>query len=1218
MRARQNDDYDRPAKPKRKRGRWRRVLLILLVLLIVGVALAPRLLTSRSFMLSMIDRYGGLAPLKVDFESVNAGWFKPVGIRGLKLIDANGQTITSVGNVQTEKGLYGWLTGYSNLGTIRISQVEADVVTYDGTSNIEEAIKPLLSQTSSTDNPPATESASSMKLLGNVEVEDVRVSLRRRDAPESWLVNVPKLTASLPKDGEVIGPIQLQATISEIVANSAASTLVPVNLTSAGSVLPNPARSGSLAAEVKQVGQPAAFDIRAMLEHIPLDFWPVVQARIPDVPIDLMRGAISAKIAGSLVDANRWTIEVQQLDATQLQVVAPKLIGPAAAQMNGLRADARCALADGQLQLTSANVNCDFGTAQASAQMPWPIAVPELNQPWIKGAVINATGAVDLAKLAKAAETLIPMQQNTRLESGHAKFVVSQVAGPNGSPISQVNLELANLAAVANGQSLRWDDALKAQLQASAGSDGKPQFGAICSAEFCNLQGQGTVEAGTLAGKVDLDLLQKRLSQFVALPIQNMNGSADLNVQWSQQQPGVVVTQGALKTSPFVLAFSPTSTLREPAWTGDFTAISRLENNIPVQLDSAKLNLTSQNEQLTLELREPIRLAEQAGQALVPGNFTLNLTGDLANLQTRAQALQAMPADMSISGNISLGVEGKVDLKHAEILNASWRAEQFGVQAAQMQLLEPQMVGKFAGQVDTSNLAKLIVTNMTVQATSFSLGAADSASSDGTGRIGRAGFRMDVGQLMRNVQSAPVQQNNLVLPPGGAPPKNADSRFTASGMVEGTLNWQVNPQAASFTVDATGKELVFENRNYAGALIQELWNEPQATTRLAGNYDMTSGALALNEVRLQAPWVAYAGNMTYETLKTGQQQVGMKGQAVYDAAKITEKLNPWTGGQFQMAGQKTVPIDVLWTSNTNATASALAGLQAATRLGWEQARVVGIDIGPADVPVTINQGQLTTAAEIPVSGGMVRWDLASDLTASEMLLYQKPMVVLENVAITPEMCQSWLKYVTPLIADATSVEGRLSLKLDQANLNPTNPRSQTVAGQLLITQAEVGPGPLSNQIITLVQQVNAIRKQDFTQAVGSQRVWLKMPEQKIDFQMVNGQVAHQNLNVDIGDVTLSSSGAVDIDGRLQLVASMPIPDNWVEKSPLLASMRGQTLQFPVQGTLSSPQVDTQLLRQLGRQSVQQAASGLIQQQLSRGLDKLLRGAQPPAQGTPSP
>jgi hypothetical protein len=228
------------------------------------------------------------------------------------------------------------------------------------------------------------------------------------------------------------------------------------------------------------------------------------------------------------------------------------------------------------------------------------------------------------------------------------------------------------------------------------------------------------------------------------------------------------------------------------------------------------------------------------------------------------------------------------------------------------------------------------------------------------------------------------------------------------------------------------------------------------------------------------------------------------------------------------------------------------------------------------------------------------------------------MVVLENVAITPEMCQGWLKYVAPLIAEATSVDGRLSLKLDQATLNPSNPRNQTVVGQLIIHQADIGPGPLSNQVITIVQQINAIRKQDFTQQVSAQKVWLQMSEQKINFEMHNGQVAHRNLNFNVGDVTISSSGVVDIDGRLEMLAEMPIPDNWIQKSPLLAGMQGQSLKFPVRGTLTSPQLDSQAIRQFGRQQIQQAASGVIQQQLTRGLGKLFGAPAAPPQAAPLP
>jgi hypothetical protein len=49
----------------------------------------------------------------------------------------------------------------------------------------------------------------------------------------------------------------------------------------------------------------------------------------------------------------------------------------------------------------------------------------------------------------------------------------------------------------------------------------------------------------------------------------------------------------------------------------------------------------------------------------------------------------------------------------------------------------------------------------------------------------------------------------------------------------------------------------------------------------------------------------------------------------------------------------------------------------------------------------------------------------------------------------------------------------------------------------------------------------------------------------------------------------------------------------------------QSLQFPVRGTLAGPQMVLQLLKQLGRQQVQQAALGLIQQQLSKGLGSCL-------------
>ena len=122
---------------------------------------------------------------------------------------------------------------------------------------------------------------------------------------------------------------------------------------------------------------------------------------------------------------------------------------------------------------------------------------------------------------------------------------------------------------------------------------------------------------------------------------------------------------------------------------------------------------------------------------------------------------------------------------------------------------------------------------------------------------------------------------------------------------------------------------------------------------------------------------------------------------------------------------------------------------------------------------------------------------------------------------------------------------------------------------------------------------------------------MNMPEQNIDFRMADGRVTHRNVSVKVGDANISTSGSVSVDGQLDMLATMPIPDDWIEKSPLLAGMRGQSLNFPMGGTIKQPQMDTEGLRQFSRQAVQSAASGLIQQQLNKGLGKLF-GQPPPA------
>ena len=1166
------------SKPRRRVKRWHAIGMFLLLGAVVFVAFLPSIATSKLVLSSAIDRFAGIAPLKVDFETVSAGWFKPVSAKGLKLLDENGNTIASIGGVATEKSILGWATGYSDLGTVRVSNLEAAIMTMDGTSNIEQALEPLLAElANSTSDPTPSTEAPTTTFTGNVEIVDSRFLFAEQGRAEQWVVEIPRLAAALPSDNQMIGPIELKARVADV-----------------SGTVPNSA--GEISAQIQQAESDASFSVQANLLNVPIDFFHVAKARLPSIPIDELSGRFSGELSGEIVDDTKWAFDVQQLNGDNILVDAPELLGNEPARLQRVLGVAKCSLRDSMLTLEQAQLACDFANTAASAQIPWPISVPSLANPFLSGASINAVGTIDLPKLAASAQSLIPMREDMQFQSGLAQFSVTQTLDINQSPTLDAKIELSNLNAVAAGQRIQWPEPLTVEMGASKQAD-QLTFRALANAEFAKLQGGGSLENGQLSGNVNLSQLKRRLSQWVELPITDMQGTAGINLSWAGNAQETIDLQGSLNTTPIAISTTSGNQLQEPAWTGSFSGQLGLENSAPSSVNLAKLQLQSEKEQLTVNLLSMMSLrADTSGEAAA---FTVDLQTDLEKCKRRGLVWLQEPPEIDVNGNLKLAVNGKIDMAHVEVLDANFNAEPIAYRSPQFSFAEPQMVGNFKGRIDSNDLTRLVVDALQVSSTSFSLGAQDSANPDGSGsRLGRAAFRANLNQLMQNVAAA--------LPNTGAQPA---SQTGMSGELEGQLAWQISPTAAGLNTEITGKQLVFTTLE-PGKAPFTLWAEDQVFAAIAGTWSAKDNSVNLPKLEVKTNWMNFVGNLQYST-SDDTQKIASKGNATYDCGTLSNKLNAYTGGQFQMSGQKTTPIDIDWTMSPN-DASILSGLDANTSIGWQSASVAGILVGNADVPVKVTSGVASSATEIPVSGGALRWDFTTDLTQADLVIDQKPMRVLENVEITEQMCNTWLQYVTPLVAQATSVDGRLSVDLAQAKIRPMDYTRQSVTGQITIHNATVGPGPLSNSVIALSDQVEAIRKQDFTQVVSSrQRVWMDMPEQNIAFEMRDGRIIHRDLRVKVGDTSLNTSGSVGLMGDMNMVASMPIPDDWADKSQWLAGFRGQSLQFPIQGTLTNPKVDSQAIAQIGRQSMQNAASGAIQNQINRGLDKLL-GSPPPA------
>ena len=129
---------------------------------------------------------------------------------------------------------------------------------------------------------------------------------------------------------------------------------------------------------------------------------------------------------------------------------------------------------------------------------------------------------------------------------------------------------------------------------------------------------------------------------------------------------------------------------------------------------------------------------------------------------------------------------------------------------------------------------------------------------------------------------------------------------------------------------------------------------------------------------------------------------------------------------------------------------------------------------------------------------------------------------------------------------------------------------------------------------------------------------LVLPQQQVKFEMIDGRVHHQGLQMTVKDVVITTRGSVGLDQTMELVAEIPVQDEWLKKNAALAGLKGQMLQIPIRGTLAAPVPDFRGLANLSKDLARNAATGLLKDKVGSELNKFLPpGFNPtaPAPGT---
>jgi hypothetical protein len=280
-------------------------------------------------------------------------------------------------------------------------------------------------------------------------------------------------------------------------------------------------------------------------------------------------------------------------------------------------------------------------------------------------------------------------------------------------------------------------------------------------------------------------------------------------------------------------------------------------------------------------------------------------------------------------------------------------------------------------------------------------------------------------------------------------------------------------------------------------------------------------------------------------------------------------------------------------------------LTAKAALAWRTGDLFGLKAGPAEVDLALADGVVTMRPlEMNVSGGKVT-------LAPRVLLNDRPALLavpagpmIENVELTDDVCDSWMKYIAPIVAQATRAQGRFSLDLDETRLALADPASGEVNGRLRIASGQLLPGPLFAEISELVGRiVSTVDRNPPRDLLGIDRPLVEMDRQTVDFKLQGRRVYHSPVDFKVRNLLMRTHGSVGIDQTLDLIAGISFSDEFVSRAKILAPLAGRTLEIPIHGTLRKPAVDRgaigTLLKQIGPNAIEGFINNGIQKFMER-------------------
>ena len=1144
---------------------------------VISVLLAPTIATRTPLRDYLLARLLPPEAGAMSIASARLGWFTPLKVERLEINDQEGRPLAAVAQVVGNRSLCQLLRNQSDLGKLTITEPSVHLALRESGSNLEDTIASWLKGDSETSTSPAVALA----------VEIHRGAVRAEEQHTGAVWHVEKINGALNLSSQAEQPWRVRVD-GQLDGQPFAVDLAAAIGTATAQWPLGTAGNFSLQTESLSL-QPARYIARRLGQEIDI------------------AGALTSDVRGVWrpdQDTDPYPeFEVTLLaEASGIGITAPQLLGSDSLDLATARLESQLHQASGVVRLRSFQLDSNLGNASLATDVP----LADLRNLELTAMVralrrrqLRSAGELDLASAARALPGLLHIREDIQITRGQLAWNLSAEQARDGSTRWTGWLRSADLQASRAGQPIRWQFPLELKLAAIDGEEVALEQLSVES-EFARLVGQGRLRDGEVRWQADLQQLARQLGEVVDLQGLTFQGDLDGALRWQEAATNRLTAEATLKLKHFELGRGGDVAWQERDLGITSTAMGRLDGRQLASLESAQLELVSGGDHLQLQLTEPVLRPTTNSRWPV----LCKLQGNLANWAARAAPVVQLDG-WRIDGRILAQAQSIVSSQRTEVQSLDGEIRDLTVDAEGVQINEPTV--RLTGQMvvdHTTGACQIPQASLASGSVSAAAQRLVLQTDDGLSVAGEIAYRADISRLMRQLPSlaasAQTELSGLATGQVHLEAGRGITRFQSRGDIENLRAQRgrggVAFRQASYATDST-------------------WHEPQLSVKLDGVYNAAQDKFALDRAEITGASVQLAARGAASQVTTNP-DVHLEGQVGYDLESL---LTPWSsvlGNQVTLRGRHQQPFAMRGPLFPNASAGQPTDrvspqLAAQFGLAWDRAEFYAVQVGPAQLDVILSDGLVRAGPlDVEVGEGQVHLAPTLHLNSTPLWMTLPPGPVAEQVRITPEMCKTWMRFVAPLLADATAAQGTFSVSLAKAEVPLLQSADGSMEGELAIHGATLGPGPLAQQFLGIAQQVKQLVGKGNSRITDSAKSWVVLQPQQIRFQLSDRRVYHEGFQMLIDDVPIRTRGSVGLDETLSMVAEVPIMDRWIAGETALAGLRGQILSVPVGGTVSRPRLDQRAITQLSGQLVRRAAEGYLQQevgnQIQKQLDKLFK------------